>query len=174
MCARQMRSMSNVARNSLICITRQGRLNQFTCAAVASDEGSRGKRKTHDTLSETVRHSPLVVLPVVRRIARVTPQKIVQEPVVGDVCRPLDPPDVVHRRERGRQTAVDAEDLGRDDRSDGEGVEDVDCTKGRDGRNERVLPASRLISNQSFGTGTKRHVLKPFQILMLHRRLHSS
>jgi hypothetical protein len=79
-----------------------------------------------DRLAEAVAHPALVILPVERGVGRVGPEEVIQEAVVGHVRRPLDPPDVLHGVQRGREPAVDAEDLRRDDGRDGEAVEDVD------------------------------------------------
>jgi hypothetical protein len=79
-----------------------------------------------DTATETVRNTPLVVLPVQRRVARIAPKQVVEQTVIGDVRRPRDPSDVVHGRERGRETSMNAEDLARNDSSDRQAVERVD------------------------------------------------
>jgi hypothetical protein len=85
----------------------------------------RQERSNH-SLAKAITNAPLVVLPIQRRIARITPEQIVEEAVVGNVGGSGYPTDVVHGGERGGETSMNAEDLGCDDGGDGEAVEDVD------------------------------------------------
>ena len=81
---------------------------------------------TDDRLAEAIADAALVVFPVERCVARVTPQEVVQQAVIGHVGRARYPADVVHRLEARREAAVDAKNLGRDDGGDREAVEHVD------------------------------------------------
>lgn len=80
----------------------------------------------NDRLPKAITNSPLIIFPIERCITRITPQEVIEESIVGDVCRSCDAADVVHGGEGGGETAVDAEDLGGDDGGDGEAVEYVD------------------------------------------------
>jgi len=53
-------------------------------------------------------------------------KRLAHQSVIRHVRRSLNFPDIVHRGHRRRESSVNAEDLGSDDRGDGEGVEDVD------------------------------------------------
>lgn len=85
-----------------------------------------GQEGIDDTLTITKRYTSLVILPIEGRIRRIGPYQVIEESVVGHVCRPLNPPDIIHTLQTGTQSAVDTKDLAGDDGGDGEGVEHVD------------------------------------------------
>ena len=85
-----------------------------------------GTSEDDDLLAEAVAHASLVGLPVRLHVGGIAPQQVIQQAVVGHVRRSGNLADVVHVRQRRRQPTVHAEDLARDDRGDGEGVEGVD------------------------------------------------
>lgn len=85
-----------------------------------------GQERADDTLAKAITDSALIVLPIECRIGRVAPQQVVQQAVIGHVGRARDLADVVHRRERRGEAAVDAKDFRGDDGRDREAVEHVD------------------------------------------------
>ncbi len=69
--------------------------------------------------------SPVVLAPTLHVLVGVGPQEVAQKARIGDVCRPRDASDLLHRVEVRAEAAVAAEDLLFDDGGDGQTVEAV-------------------------------------------------
>ena len=87
-------------------------------------------------------HSPVVLAPAHGVLVGVWPQKVTEEPLVGDICGPHDPPDLLHALQVGTQPPVTAEDFLVNDSSNWEAVETV-----REG-----FPQLNVISSFTWGS----------------------
>jgi len=75
--------------------------------------------------AEGERYTSVVFCPAGNVLFRIGPKQIAEEARVGDVRRSVDSPDLLHVLKIGRKTAVAAEDLVIDDRSDRKTVEAI-------------------------------------------------
>lgn len=77
-------------------------------------------------LSKAITDSSLVCLPVLFHIGRISPKKVIQQPVVRNVGGPCDVANVVHLAQSRRQTSMDAEDLSGHNGSNRKRIEAID------------------------------------------------
>jgi hypothetical protein len=79
-----------------------------------------------DALAKAIAYASFIVLPIDGIVGWIGPEQIVEETIVRDVGWTLDALDVIHRVQRGRQTAMDTEYLGSNDCGYRQTVEYID------------------------------------------------
>lgn len=70
-------------------------------------------------------HAPVILAPAHGVLVRVWPQEVAEEPLVGDIGGPHDPPDLLHALQVRTEPPVTTEDLLINDSSNWEAVETV-------------------------------------------------
>lgn len=84
-----------------------------------------GEEVHYHLFAKAITDTPLIGLPILIHVCRITPEQVVEQAVVGHIGGTRNLSDVVHVRQARRQSSVHTEDLVGDNGSNGQAVEGV-------------------------------------------------